>query len=55
MKSRGLDLPLADRIVTTSPDVTVSTNLGGWVNRRKSFARDFTTRYLQEGNVSLDL
>ena len=25
---------LADRIVTTSPDVTVSTNLGGWVNRR---------------------
>jgi len=29
----------ADRIVTTSPDVTVSTNLGGWVNRRKLFAR----------------
>ena len=25
---------LADRIVTTSPDVTVSTNLGGWVNQR---------------------
>ena len=25
---------LADRIVTTAPDVTVSTNLGGWVNRR---------------------
>jgi pyruvate dehydrogenase E1 component len=35
-----LDLPLVDRIVTTSPDVTVSTNLGGWVNRRKLFARD---------------
>ena len=29
--------PLADRIVTTSPDVTVSTNLGGWVNRRRLF------------------
>jgi pyruvate dehydrogenase E1 component len=29
----------ADHIVTTSPDVTVSTNLGGWVNRRKLFAR----------------
>ena len=29
--------PLADRIVTTSPDVTVSTNLGGWVNRRHLF------------------
>ena len=31
--------PLAERIVTTSPDVTVSTNLGGWVNRRGLFAR----------------
>ncbi|MEI8177376.1 transketolase [Aestuariivirga sp.] len=30
---------LADRIVTTSPDVTVSTNLGPWVNRRGLFAR----------------
>jgi pyruvate dehydrogenase E1 component len=28
----------ADRIVTTSPDVTVSTNLGGWVNRRGLFS-----------------
>jgi len=32
--------PLAERIVTTSPDVTVSTNLGPWVNRRGLFARD---------------
>jgi pyruvate dehydrogenase E1 component len=30
----------ADRIVTTSPDVTVSTNLGPWVNRRALFARE---------------
>ena len=30
---------LADRIVTTSPDVTVSTNLGGWVNQRGLFHR----------------
>jgi pyruvate dehydrogenase E1 component len=30
----------AQRIVTTSPDVTVSTNLGPWVNRRKLFARE---------------
>jgi pyruvate dehydrogenase E1 component len=29
---------LAERIVTTSPDVTVSTNLGGWVNRRGLFS-----------------
>ena len=33
------DNPLADRLVTTSPDVTVSTNLGGWVNRRGIFDR----------------
>jgi pyruvate dehydrogenase E1 component len=30
---------LASRIVTASPDVTVSTNLGGWVNRRGLFAK----------------
>jgi pyruvate dehydrogenase E1 component len=30
----------AERIVTTSPDVTVSTNLGPWVNRRGLFARE---------------
>jgi len=30
----------AARIVTTSPDVTVSTNLGAWVNRRGLFARE---------------
>ena len=35
--ARG-DTELADRIVTTSPDVTVSTNLGPWVNRRHLFA-----------------
>lgn len=33
------DTELADRIVTTSPDVTGTTNLGPWVNRRKLFAR----------------
>jgi pyruvate dehydrogenase E1 component len=31
---------LADRIVTTSPDVTVSTNLGAWVNQRGLFRRE---------------
>lgn len=36
--ARG-DSELARRIVTTSPDVTVSTNLGPWVNRRGLFAR----------------
>ncbi|MFD0909585.1 1-deoxy-D-xylulose-5-phosphate synthase N-terminal domain-containing protein [Ruegeria arenilitoris] len=36
--SKG-DSRLAERIVTTSPDVTGTTNLGPWVNRRKLFAR----------------
>src|SRR5690606_34171266 len=31
--------PLADYIITTSPDVTVSTNLGAWVNQRGLFRR----------------
>lgn len=31
--------PLADRILTTSPDVTVSTNLGAFVNNRGLFHR----------------
>jgi pyruvate dehydrogenase E1 component len=31
------DSELSRRIVTTSPDVTVSTNLGAWVNRRGLF------------------
>ena len=33
------DSALAARIVTTSPDVTGTTSLGAWVNRRKLFAR----------------
>ncbi|KRA50169.1 transketolase [Devosia sp. Root635] len=32
------DSDLARRIITTSPDVTVSTNLGTWVNRRNLYA-----------------
>src|SRR5215813_520338 len=31
---------IAARVVTASPDVTVSTNLGPWVNRRGLFARE---------------
>ncbi|MEO1494271.1 MAG: transketolase [Pseudomonadota bacterium] len=37
--ARG-DSDLAARIMTTSPDVTGTTSLGPWVNRRKLFARD---------------
>ena len=32
------DSDLARRIITTSPDVSVSTNLGTWVNRRNLYA-----------------
>ena len=40
---------LADHIVTTSPDVTVSTNLGPWVNRTGLFARaDVPDTFAQE-------
>jgi len=35
---------LADRIVTTSPDVASSTNLGPWVNRRGIFDRSAQPR-----------
>ena len=37
LSKAGGELP--DRIVTTSPDVTVSTNLGAWVNQRGLFRR----------------
>jgi pyruvate dehydrogenase E1 component len=38
-RGNGEYADLAKRIVTTSPDVTVSTNLGPWVNRRGIFDR----------------
>ncbi|HYY31476.1 MAG TPA: 1-deoxy-D-xylulose-5-phosphate synthase N-terminal domain-containing protein [Chthoniobacterales bacterium] len=42
---------LADRIVTTSPDVTVSTNLGGWVNRRGVFHRNKLADVFKDENA----
>jgi pyruvate dehydrogenase E1 component len=42
---------LAARIVTTSPDVTVSTNLGGWVNQRGLFARTSREDTFKKANV----
>ena len=44
--------PLADAIVTTSPDVTVSTNLGGWVNQRGLFARDARADQFRDSKVA---
>ncbi|MEQ5872465.1 transketolase [Sagittula sp. NFXS13] len=48
--SKG-DSVLADRIVTTSPDVTGTTNLGPWVNRRKLFARDHQEDTFRAENI----
>ena len=45
------DHELADRIVTTSPDVTVSTNLGPWVNRRGIFAMEEREDTFRKVNV----
>jgi len=42
---------LARRIVTTSPDVTVSTNLGAWVNRRGIFDRHAREDVFKEQKV----
>ena len=42
---------LAGRIVTTSPDVAVSTNLGPWVNRRGIFSRDAAADTYAEEDV----
>lgn len=42
---------LAERIVTTSPDVTVSTNLGPWVNRRHLFAREEMTDTFKDERI----
>jgi pyruvate dehydrogenase E1 component len=43
---------LPGRIVTTSPDVTVSTNLGGWVNRRGIFDREGAADTFSDENVA---
>jgi len=48
--SKG-DSTLAERIVTTSPDVTGTTNLGPWVNRRKLFARDHQEDTFKNENI----
>lgn len=42
---------LAERIVTTSPDVTGTTNLGPWVNRRKLFARNYQEDTFKEESI----
>ncbi len=43
---------LAERIVTTSPDVTVSTNLGAWVNQRGLFRRSDTADVFAKAKIA---
>jgi len=42
---------VASRMVTTSPDVTVSTNLAGWVNQRGVFARREYLDHSRQENI----
>ncbi len=46
------DTAFADRIVTASPDVTVSTNLGAWVNRRGLFAKEAVADLFKSERIS---
>ncbi|MEA3501483.1 MAG: transketolase C-terminal domain-containing protein, partial [Actinomycetota bacterium] len=41
----GKDPELAERMVTVSPDVAVSTNLGGWINAQGVFSPTDSTDY----------
>ena len=49
--SRG-NTALASRIVTTSPDVSVSTNLGPWVNQRGVFSLDVRNDVFRDEKVA---
>jgi pyruvate dehydrogenase E1 component len=46
------DGALAKHLVTTAPDVTVSTNLGGWVNQRGLFNRHERPDVFRQENVA---
>ena len=43
---------LAERIVTTSPDVSVSTNLGPWINKTGLFARTQAPDVFREEDIA---
>jgi len=43
--------PLADHIITSSPDVTVTTNLSGWVNNRGVFHRKAREDVFHQQNI----
>ncbi|GGB64762.1 transketolase [Blastomonas aquatica] len=45
------DAPLADRLVTTAPDVTQTTNLGAFVNQRGLFRRQELADIFQQAKI----
>ena len=51
-RGEGEFAPMAQRIVTTSPDVTVSTNLGPWVNRRGIFDRHLKNDVFRDAKLA---
>jgi pyruvate dehydrogenase E1 component len=51
-RGQGDCAELAARIVTTSPDVTVSTNLGPWVNRRGIFDRHLKNDVFRDAKLA---
>ena len=42
---------IAPRIVTTSPDVASSTNLGGWINKTGVYSSRVQTNYFKEAKI----
>ncbi len=51
-RGQGENAALAKHIVTTSPDVTVSTNLGPWVNRRGIFDRHLKNDVFRDAKLA---
>ncbi len=51
-RGQGDAADLAKHIVTTSPDVTVSTNLGPWVNRRGIFDRHMKNDVFRDAKLA---
>ncbi len=42
---------VASRIVTASPDVSISTNLGGWINKMGVYSLEEKTNYFRQNNI----
>jgi pyruvate dehydrogenase E1 component len=51
-RAQGASAELSKRIVTMSPDVAVSTNLGPWINRRGVFDRHTRDDVFRDGKLA---